>query len=145
MRASLCLATLLLLSAGVARAYDFPPLQPMDEKEVEPAMLADIFGAWELRGAKGKKRCRVTLHREMGIGGRQLEIGPGCEKAFPVMGDIAAWRLQQSWTIDLIDPLRKTRIRLETPDERYIAIGDDKDVADIDTFVKVATKPPKKK
>ncbi len=54
MRATRCLATVLLLPAGMARAYDFPPLEPMDEKEVEPAMLADIFGTWELRGAGGK-------------------------------------------------------------------------------------------
>lgn len=117
----------------------------MDEKGVEPAILADVFGTWELRDAKGKKRCRVTLLKEMAIGGRQIEVAPGCSKVFPVMGDIAAWRLQESWTIDLIDPLRKTRIRFETPDERYIAIGDDKDVADIDTFAKVETRTPKKK
>ena len=150
MRRALCLAGLVAVTAaGAARAYDFPPLQPMNETDVEPALLADVFGVWELRDKSGKRRCRITLLKEMGIGGRQVEVAPGCEKAFPVMGDIAGWRLQESWTIDLIDPLRKTRLRLETPDERYIAIGDDKDVAGIDTFAKIEkkieTKAPKKK
>ncbi len=146
MRRAVILAALAAaVLAGAARAYDFPPLQPMNETEVEPALLADVFGIWELRDKSGKRRCRITLLKEMGIGGRQVEVAPGCEKAFPVMGDIAAWRLQESWTIDLIDPLRKTRLRLETPDERYIAIGDDKDVAGIDTFAKIETKAPKKK
>lgn len=145
MRAAACLAVLVCLAAGTARAYDFPPLEPINDQDVEPAMLADMFGTWELRGARGKKRCRVTLLRDMGIGGRQIEVAPGCDKVFPVMGDIAAWRLQQNWTVDLIDALRKTRIRLQTPDERYIAVGDDKDVAGIDEFIKVETKAPKKK
>jgi Protease inhibitor Inh len=147
MRRALCLAAVAaaMTAAGAARAYDFPPLEPMNEAEVEPALLADVFGVWELRDKSGKRRCRITLLKEMGIGGRQVEVAPGCEKSFPVMGDIAAWRLQESWTIDLIDPLRKTRLRLETPDERYIAIGDDKDVAGIDTFARIETKAPKKK
>ncbi|MCW5694490.1 MAG: AprI/Inh family metalloprotease inhibitor [Pseudolabrys sp.] len=150
MRRALCLAALTsTLAVGAARAYDFPPLEPMNEAEVEPAMLADVFGAWELRDKSGKRRCRITLLKEMGIGGRQVDVAPGCDKAFPVMGDIAAWRLQQGWTIDLIDPLRKTRLRFETPDERYIAIGDDKDVAGIDAFAriekKIETRAPKKK
>ena len=146
MRRALCLAALTAsMAAGAARAYDFPPLVPMNETDVEPALLADVFGVWELRDESGKRRCRITLLKDMGIGGRQVEIAPGCAKAFPVMGDIAAWRLQESWTIDLIDPLRKTRLRLETPDERYIAIGDDKDVAGIDTFARIETKAPKKK
>lgn len=144
MRRALVLTALVaVIATGAARAYDFPPLQPMNETDVEPALLADVFGVWELRDKSGKRRCRITLLKEMGIGGRQVE--PGCEKAFPVMGDIAGWRLQESWTIDLIDPLRKIRLRLETPDERYIAIGDDKDVAGIDTFAKIETKVPKKK
>ena len=132
-------------AAAPARAFDFPRLAPMDEEGVDPAFLADIFGVWELRDKSGKKRCQVTLHREMSIGGRHIEVAPGCAKTFPVMDGITAWRLQEGWTIDLVDALRKTRLRLETPDERYIAVGDDQGVAGIETFVKVETKTPKKK
>ena len=55
-------------------------------------------------------------------------------------GDIAAWRLLQDWTIDLVDPLRKTRVRFETPDNRYVAFGDDKDIAGMDKVVKISSK-----
>jgi hypothetical protein len=53
------------------------------------------------------------------------------------MADIAAWRLLEGWTIDLVDPLRKTRVRFETPDNRYVAFGDPKDIAGIHEIVKV--------
>jgi len=143
--ALLALVVLGAFAAAPARAFDFPRLAPLDEEAVDPAFLDDMFGVWELRDKSGKKRCQVTLHREMSIGGRQIEVAPGCAKIFPVMDDITAWRLNQGWTIDLVDALRKTRLRLETPDERYIAVGDDQDVAGIETFVKVETKKPKKK
>lgn len=130
---------------GPAAAYDFEPVKPLDVKTVDPALLADAFGVWEIRDKSGKKRCRVTLLKESGIGGYQIEIAPGCDKAFPVMGDISAWRLLEGWSIDLVDPLRKTRVRFETPDNRYIALGDPKDIAGIDQIVKVQDKGPKKK
>jgi hypothetical protein len=53
------------------------------------------------------------------------------------MGDIAGWRLLESWTIDLIDPLRKTRLRFETPDDRYVAFGAPGDIAGMDDLVKL--------
>jgi hypothetical protein len=36
--------------------------------------------------------------------------------------------------------LRKTRLRFATPDYRYVAFGDDKDIAGIDNFVKIPSK-----
>lgn len=133
------LVTLALMAAliGPASAFDFEPIKPLDTKSVEPALLADTFGAWEIRDKSGKKRCRVTLLKEFGIGGYQIEATPGCEKSFPVMSDISAWRLLEGWTIDLVDPLRKTRVRFETPDDRYVALGDPKDIAGIYEIVKV--------
>jgi hypothetical protein len=60
------------------------------------------------------------------------------------MADISAWRLLEGWTIDLIDPLRKTRVRFETPDSRYVPLGDPKDIAGIDEFAKVQAGEKKK-
>jgi len=129
-----------------ARAYEFEPVKPLDTKEVEPSMLDDIYGAWEIRDKSGKKRCRITLLKEPGIGGNQVEVAPGCDKMFPVMADISAWRLLEGWSIDLVDPLRKIRIRFTTPDERYVPFGDKKDIAGIDELLKVQDKPaPRKK
>ena len=137
MRRGLVILALMAALAGPANAFDFEPVKPLDTKGVEPALLANTFGAWEIRDKSGKKRCRVTLLKEFGIGGYQIEVTPGCEKNFPVMGDISAWRLLEGWTIDLVDPLRKTRVRFETPDDRYVASGDPKDIAGIYEIVKV--------
>lgn len=136
--------SLAVLSALPARAYDFEPVKPMDTAEVDPAMLADVYGAYELRNRSGSKRCRIVLLKEPAIGGNGIEVDPGCKKAFPVMDDIAGWRLLESWTIDFIDPLRKVRIRFQTPDERYVAFGDPADIAGMDNLVKLPNAPAKK-
>jgi hypothetical protein len=146
MRTGILLIALAACLTSSAHAYDFEPAKPMDIQDVEPAMLNDIYGAWEIRDKSGKKRCRITLLKEPGIGGNQVEIAPGCDKIFPVMADISAWRLLEGWGIDLVDPLRKIRIRFTTPDERYVAFGDKKDIAGIDELLKVQDRPvPKKK
>jgi hypothetical protein len=112
----------LALSAS-ASAQPFEPLKPMDMNfpGIEPSLYADLFGTWELRDSTGKRRCRVVLKRESMIGGQQIEIAPDCVKKFPIMDEITAWRLLENWTIDFVDPLRKTRIRFSTPDNRYVA------------------------
>jgi hypothetical protein len=84
--------------------------------------------------------------KDFGIGGYQIDVAPDCDKAFPVMGDIAAWRLLENWTIDLVDLLRKTRVRFETPDARYVPFGDEKDIVGMHELVKVRDKSsPNKK
>ena len=125
---------------GTAHAYDFEPVKPLDVKDVDPSMLNDVYGAYEIRDKSGKKRCRITLLKEPTIGGNQVEVAPGCDKAFPVMAEISAWRLLEGWSIDLVDPLRKIRVRFQTPDNRYIPFGDKKDIAGMDELLKVQDK-----
>lgn len=93
----------------------------MDTSAVSPELLNDMYGKWEVRDAKGGKRCIVTLKKEPTIGGNEIEVAKGCGKIFPVMDDIAAWRLYEGWGIGFADATRKLRIRFFTPDERYVA------------------------
>jgi hypothetical protein len=130
------LAAFLLIATPAAA--QFAPLPPLNLKEVDPALIGDLFGAWEIRDKSGKKRCRIVLKKEQAIGGYAIEVADSCKKTFPVMDEIAGWRLLESWTIDLIDATRKTRVRFETPDNRYVAIPE---VDGINTLAK----PPKKK
>jgi hypothetical protein len=130
---------------GPAHAYDFEPAKPMDTKGVDASMLADVYGTYEIRDKSGKKRCRITLLKEPSIGGNQIDIAPGCDKAFPVMADISAWGLLEGWGIDLIDPLRKIRVRFTTPDNRYVAFGDAKDLAGMDELLKIKARPNQSK
>ena len=127
-----------------ANAYDFEPLKPLDTREVDPALVKGVFGSYEIRDKAGRKRCRIVLTQQQAIGGYAVEAAPDCAKAFPVMADIAGWRLLEGWTIDLIDPLRKTRIRFSTPDERYVPSGNPMDIAGMDELRKLpdaAAKP----
>lgn len=59
------------------------------------------------------------------------------------MGDIAAWRVNEGWSIDLVDALRKVKVRFETPDERYVAFGEARDIAGMDRFLKLPDRPKK--
>ena len=116
-------AAVAALQAGAAAAQEpvFEPLPPLGLDSVDPELADEMFGRWIIGSANGDRQCEVELLREPAIGGMQIDIGPGCEAAFPVMADIAAWRLLEGWAIDLADGERKTRIRFSTPDERYVA------------------------
>ena len=123
-RAMLGFAALAALQLGPAFAEEpvFEPLPPLDLDSVNPEFADDMLGRWMISDASGEKTCGVELKRETTIGGMQVDVDPGCEAIFPVMGEITAWRLMENWTIDLADFQRKTRIRFSTPDERYVAI-----------------------
>ena len=114
---------------GLALALGFLPaaaacadeLMPMDTASVDPDLLKSMYGPWVITDQSGGKRCNVVLKDEPTIGGSVIEIDPGCATVFPVMADIAAWRLMEGWAITLVDPERKTRIRFTTPDDVYVA------------------------
>lgn len=131
------LALAAVLLAQPAFAFDFAPLKPLDLRAVDPAMAKGVFGAYEIRNKAGTKRCRIVLTQQPAIGGSAVEIAPDCSRAYPVMADIAGWQLLEGWAIDLIDPLRKTRLRFETPDERYVAFGNPTDIAGMDELRKL--------
>ena len=133
----LVLALALLGLTAPALAFEFEPVKPLDTRDVDPALLRGAFGAYEIRDKAGKKRCRIVLTQQQAIGGYAVERAPDCPKAFPVMADIAGWRLLEGWTIDLIDPLRKTRVRFSTPDARYIPSGNRTDIAGMDELRKL--------
>ncbi|MFG1421854.1 AprI/Inh family metalloprotease inhibitor [Roseixanthobacter liquoris] len=117
------LALAALAPAPRARADDtFLPIAPLDTASADPAFVADMFGYYEIRDETGRKRCRIRLLKAPTIGGMQVEVGKTCAATFPIMGEITAWRLGEGWVIDLVDALRKTRVRFQTPDERYVAI-----------------------
>jgi hypothetical protein len=126
---------------SAALAYDFEALKPLDTRAVDPAMIKGTFGAYEIRDKAGRKRCRLVLTQQQAIGGYAIELAPDCAKTFPVMADIAGWRLLENWTIDLIDPLRKTRVRFSTPDARYVPFGNPADIAGMDELRKLPDAP----
>lgn len=122
---------LALMFGGTAMAQ-----VPLDLDSVDPAMAADFLGDWAIQNADGSKSCKVTLHREPVIGGMQIDVDPACAKTFPVMDDVASWRLLEGWEIVLVDATRKSLIRFFTPDNAYVA---DPETDGIATIVKLGT------
>lgn len=122
-RVVLGLAAAAALQIGAVAAGEpvFEPLPALDLDGVDPEFADGMFGRWMISSADGDRNCEVELLREPAIGGMQIDIDPGCEAVFPVMGDIAAWQLLEGWAIEIIDGERRTRIRFSTPDERYVA------------------------
>lgn len=96
-------------------------LQSLDLDALDKAELEGFLGKWRIRNEGGDKSCDVVLKREMTLGGMQIDVDPACAKAFPVMDEIAAWRLKEGWAIDLVDAVRQMRLRFYTPDVTYIA------------------------
>jgi len=112
---ALALGVLLEVDAGADE------LMPMDTASVDPDLLKSMYGPWVITDQSGGKRCNVVLKDEPTIGGSVIDVDPGCATVFPVMADIAAWRLMESWAIYLVDAERNTRIRFTTPDDAYVA------------------------
>jgi hypothetical protein len=110
--------SMLLAMPVAASAQD---LMPMDTSGVDPELLKSFYGPWVIVDRSGDKTCKVELKDEPTIGGSVIDIDPHCPKVFPIMEEIGAWRLMESWGIDLVDATRKTRIRFTTPDAAYVA------------------------
>ena len=129
MKLSRAIALIVLLGTSPASAQAL-----MDLEAVDPAMLSDFLGDWSIQNGDASKSCKVTLGREVTIGGLVIDIDPECGKVFPVMNDVAAWRLYEDWQIVLADATRKSLIHFSTPDNAYVA---DPETDGITTIVKI--------
>lgn len=129
MRAIRALGLVFLMSAGPASAQAL-----MDLDSVDPAMLDSFLGEWSVQNTDASKTCKVSLSREVTIGGLVIEVDPECKRVFPVMDDVVAWRLYEDWQIVLVDATRKSLIRFSTPDNAYVA---DPETDGITTIVKI--------
>lgn len=117
MQIARAVALLVLLVNGTAALAQ----APLDLDAIDPAMAADFLGDWSIQNADGSRSCKVILHKEPVIGGLQIDVDPDCAKVFPVMNDVASWRLLEGWEIVLVDATRKSLIRFFTPDNAYVA------------------------
>ncbi len=94
---------------------------PLDLNAVDPSLLEGFFGTWQVQDADGGKTCDVELTREDAIGGMVIKVAEGCAAAFPVMGNVASWRLYENFEIVFADAARKELIRFYVPDNSYVA------------------------
>jgi hypothetical protein len=85
-----------------------------------------------IKDAGGGKTCRVTLTSQETIGGYVVEFVPNCVKTFPVMDEVAAWRLDEGAAIVFADATRQTVLRFYTPDATYVAEQERDGIASIE-------------
>jgi hypothetical protein len=128
----LALTSILALAALSFTAFA-QSTTPLDIKSIDPAELKSYLGVWSVQDESGKKKCKVTLATDEVIGGMKIDVAKGCAKTFPVMGDVAAWRLYEGWEIAFADATRHEVLRFYTPDNDYISY---KKVDGIFTIVK---------
>lgn len=133
--AGIVLCTTVMLVPAWAQPLQFEPLPLLDLEAVDKKLAGEMFGRWLISDASGDMNCGVAFGRDPVIGGMEIEVDPQCGQLFPVMGDIAAWRLLEGWIIDLVDAERNTRVRFETPDESYVA------VPEVDGIVTIEPEP----
>lgn len=115
---SVIASAMLVFSLGAAAQE---AAEPLDLATLDQEMVRDFLGTWVIRDESGKKKCQVVLHREAVISGYRIDVDKKCLKRFPVMDDVAGWRLLEGWQIVLVDPLRKEILRFYTPDDTYIS------------------------
>jgi Protease inhibitor Inh len=66
-----------------------------------PPAIGQLAGPWDLTSQAGARRCRITLMRNEGKGGRALGFGAPCRRAFPILASITAWSVGDDGLISL--------------------------------------------
>lgn len=98
------------------------PLRAGDD--VSPEIVAAMAGEWLLAREDGSPGCRVTLGTASVIGGYEIEVDAGCQKAVPQIAEAAAWRFGDGGLV-LADATRKSLLTFaEQEDATYVAAGD---------------------
>lgn len=84
--------------------------------------IGEYAGVWQVTDAEATRACAVTLLDDEAIGGYAIDVAPDCAGKFPVMDEIAAWRMFENGDIAFADGARTERLRFYTPDEAYITV-----------------------
>lgn len=123
------LAILLALAPGLAGAQETPAAAPppppapvVDDVETLPTKVVEVPGTWDLSRDGTSRRCVMTLLRDRGVAGQQVNFPAGCRRALPVMSSVAGW-LYADEAVRLVDKdIRPVLLFKRRPDRRsYIA------------------------
>jgi hypothetical protein len=107
----LALAFLVIASPAFAAEKLAPP------RTVE-AMLGDV-GVFN---TAGEDACSVLLYEDEVPGGYRIEQYEGCDKAFPVMAKVKAWRAYANKEMAFADETGKDLIRFHGEPYTYYAV-----------------------
>ena len=63
----------------------------------------NMVGGWELSNVDRDRRCALTFGVDPVPGGFKIEIDPGCQTAFPSLGNVVAWGFGPKDMLQLMD------------------------------------------
>ena len=88
--------------------------------QIDPAFVKAQTGPWMLTAAGKPTGCVLTFTDAPSIAGYELKVGPGCAKAFPVLGEVGVWNFGEDADLLFLDGLRQVKVRfLEQEDATY--------------------------
>jgi hypothetical protein len=90
---------------AVAAQEEMPPAPsalPQPLAETLPTKVAEVPGTWDLSIDGTNRRCVMTLLRDRGPAGQQVNFPAGCRRALPVMRSVAGW-LYAEEAVRLVD------------------------------------------
>lgn len=122
------LGFLLALAPGAGFAQEDIPVAPAPspsagtETETLPTKVAEVPGTWDLSRDGTNRRCVMTLLKDKGPAGQQVNFPAGCRRALPVMSPVAGW-LYADEAVRLVDrDIRPVLLFKRRPDRRsYVA------------------------
>ncbi|MCB1378588.1 MAG: AprI/Inh family metalloprotease inhibitor [Alphaproteobacteria bacterium] len=103
----------LVLMASPAFAAD--PLAP-------PRTVEEMLGDVGVMNAAGEDLCSIILYEDEVPGGYRLEQYPGCEKPFPVMARVKAWRVYGNGEMTFADAAGHDLVRFRGKPFTFTAV-----------------------
>jgi len=95
----IALAVLAWLAVAPVQAQQSPPLGDQ---------ATALLGSWEFSNADRDKRCTATFSNAAVPGGYKVEFDANCVNLFPIVAQIAGWRLPDNDNLFLFDATGKT-------------------------------------
>lgn len=92
------------------------------DKLAPPSKVQTMWGDVAVMNAKDEDPCSVTLFGDKVPGGYRITQYDGCDKAYPVMAKVKAWRVYTDGQMSFADSKGKDLIRFKGKEYHYFAI-----------------------
>ncbi len=143
---ALALAILLTALPVAGRAQEdgqavAPP--PPELAETLPTRLTEVPGTWDLSRDGTNRRCVLTLSKDRGPAGQQVNFPAGCRRALPIMSPVAGWLFADE-AVRLVDKdVRPVLLFKRRPDRRsYVATAEGGETYSFVPLDTVGMRPP---
>lgn len=119
------------------------PPSPPELAETLPTRLTEVPGTWDLSRDGTNRRCVLTLSKDRGPAGQQVNFPAGCRRALPIVGPVAGWLFTDD-AVRLVDKdVRPILLFKRRPDRRsYVATAEGGETYSFVPLDTVGMRPP---